>query len=358
MQFGTSVDRARSANREHAKRTRARKKSALIIMQDRLENLKEEADELQHLLIRSKTADILLGFSKIGPSPFDNTAKENIAVTGQVTEGSISEDPDSDSSYGQQTNAATEIEGSFQTDSGRDTKKRKIEQAGLQRMPSSGTLKKLGIKRASSSISLSDLSARVSDAELDHSTEREGSPHSQTSCSDSTGSSFKDSDLVKSHHYSIGSLTPVPASPHKGNESIIDKLRSHVRTEIRQQAEPTRKNISSGLDVKLEMADDEVDASVSVTDEAAADQHCQGRPRSGSVFISEYPADLPKGSKSQVLKKERNRVHAKLTRDRKKLFTTKMSEVIAYLEQENKRRRQKLVELGVFGAETDDARNY
>lgn len=42
-------------------------------------------------------------------------------------------------------------------------------------------------------------------------------------------------------------------------------------------------------------------------------------------------------------RKERNRMHAKLTRDRKKLFTTKISQMISKLEKQNKLMYQKLV---------------
>ena len=52
------------------------------------------------------------------------------------------------------------------------------------------------------------------------------------------------------------------------------------------------------------------------------------------------------GLQSQDLKKERNRLHAKLTRDRKKLFTSKMAEMITYYQQQNKKRREVLVENG------------
>jgi DNA-binding protein H-NS len=44
-------------------------------------------------------------------------------------------------------------------------------------------------------------------------------------------------------------------------------------------------------------------------------------------------------------RKERNRMHAKLTRDRKKLFTAKISETISELEAHNKLMRDKLINI-------------
>ena len=58
----------------------------------------------------------------------------------------------------------------------------------------------------------------------------------------------------------------------------------------------------------------------------------------GIEHTSPQLKSMSEGKKSQE-QKERNRLHAKLTRDRKKLFTSRMEDMIAYLEKQNKRAR-------------------
>lgn len=44
----------------------------------------------------------------------------------------------------------------------------------------------------------------------------------------------------------------------------------------------------------------------------------------------------------EIYRKERNRMHAKLTRDRKKLFTSRMQQLISSLERENLAMKKRL----------------
>jgi len=50
-----------------------------------------------------------------------------------------------------------------------------------------------------------------------------------------------------------------------------------------------------------------------------------------------------------MYRKERNRIHAKLTRDRKKLFTSRMQQMINSLERQNTSMRNRLKALARIG---------
>jgi hypothetical protein len=111
------------------------------------------------------------------------------------------------------------------------------------------------------------------------------------------------------------------ASQGKKNVSIIDELRHQVQAEFKEWSKTgthqngNRSNLNS------------LERSMTL-------KGPQMRGKSG-------------GQMSQHIKKERNRLHAKLTRDRKKVFTSKMVEMIAYIERQNKKRREILVQMGV-----------
>lgn len=333
----------RAKNREHAKRTRQRKKALLSGMEDRLEGLKKEADDLQQLLIRSKTASILLGFANPNQS---ESAKMTIKISegpGKVSDGEHSTDSscgsdsvgmDSDGGGANQSGNECQWNEESCTESNQGSKKRKVSAAGLTRSPSTRTLKKLGIPRSTSSISISELSsAQATDNDEKHFDEGGTTDHERGGSPTSRG--------FDSGAYS-GSTFP-GTNKDNSNPSIIDKLRWHVRSEIRQSQH------DSSYDEVEEPGYEPDGSTTSILVAEVADM--VKRERSASVIVSECldsHEDMSDGEKSQFLKKERNRIHAKLTRDRKKLFTTKMSEIIAYLEQENEKRRQKLVELGVL----------
>jgi len=61
---GTTIDRHKERNREHAKRTRLRKKELTEAMKLKLHDLQREAADLQQLLQENATANILIGLGE------------------------------------------------------------------------------------------------------------------------------------------------------------------------------------------------------------------------------------------------------------------------------------------------------
>jgi len=228
----SKAEKNRERNREHAKRTRQRKKEMIEGMKMRLLDLQREAARLEQLLEESNTANILLCLS-VRPE----SAEEGINIAGLPAELVTSE-------------------------------------------------------------SVEDLQAKIS----------------------------------------------------KGN--IIDHLRQRVRAEAAQQREKQLDHVSSSTESNDMDADQQAIGMYHPSFQSYTATYKAGQEIDFHAMEQDanHPADnfggvdinLKTGMTTEDIKRERNRMHAKLTRDRKKLFTSRMQQTIQALERHNQMIRSRL----------------
>ena len=161
-----------------------------------------------------------------------------------------------------------------------------------------------------------------------------------------------------SSSYLNASSTILPAALIKGN--IIDHLRTSIRAETAsksnnhncdQSVESCESSGGGGAGTKRQRTasfssavSDDFDADCDDLESVAshnttADKHLNDSNCADDLDTAEekhLSGSLDKSSvEFHTLRKERNRIHAKLTRDRKKLFTSRMQQMIALLERQN-----------------------
>lgn len=111
--------------------------------------------------------------------------------------------------------------------------------------------------------------------------------------------------------------------------NIIAQLRNKVRSEA---AEHFKSRSSSSDYFTSDFCAEET------FDNDAMEAACDGESRDSEVGASDTNDPDAKKSPSQLIdniRKERNRMHAKFTRDRKKLFTSELQQLISSLERQN-----------------------
>eukprot|EP01040_Poterioochromonas_malhamensis_P014610 gene14610-16192_t len=123
----------------------------------------------------------------------------------------------------------------------------------------------------------------------------------------------------------------VPMSLMKGN--IIDQLRQKVRVEASKNFNKDQYifSTSNSTSQMMEEGDEDDDSSVEPNNKPVSSS-------SSSTHSDEVDNEVQN-------RRARNRMHAKLTRDRKKLFTNKMQETILLLESRNQQLRCQLDQL-------------
>ena len=327
---------------------------------------------LQQLIVENKTANILLTFgdetdsekplSKAGSN--EKAAKKSREPTDSglsSVDGHTSHDQDSNSDRNA-TNSGNEEDNQSETD--RSTASSKKRARGVLRVVGQPLRRNDSIHFAS----ISDMSImnteqtenavkrlRRGTSSGDSSGgdygeyKRNASPHSQ-----SNGKSLNDTDPLNSSRYS-------DSAKGKPGESIIEVLRSQVRAEAKVWSVAALSKLKSpGAGVASVPSETGYEAddpdfishsgggTVVSTASVDNDDISSGDYTStvGIEHTSPQLKSMSEGKKSQE-QKERNRLHAKLTRDRKKLFTSRMEDMIAYLEKQNKKRRDILVQMGI-----------
>mmetsp|Transcript_12173 Transcript_12173/g.11008 ORF Transcript_12173/g.11008 Transcript_12173/m.11008 type:complete len:336 (-) Transcript_12173:223-1230(-) len=153
-----------------------------------------------------------------------------------------------------------------------------------------------------------------------------------------------------------------PSILSKGN--IIDQLRSNVRAEAAQfkrnyssQSSTHSSNMISSLNSldnnhfnKSESFDQYSDAlsegSVENDHLSLDDPVANKRWRNGNELTESNMDKKASIEEMDIIRKERNRMHAKLTRDRKKLFTSRLQQLVNSLERQNTIMKMKLQNSG------------
>ena len=243
------MEKHRERNREHAKRTRLRKKVAMNGMKSKLLELQRESIHLQKMMDERNTANILLAFS-----------------------------------------------------SSTDTSRRP---------------------------SYDDLTTLVPE-------------------NDDTNSIVSSGDIIEQLRSSVRQEIHSGPSPHD-DFGISSGSNKRIRRDSTFSTEISEENSVNMVEFQEEI--DALDSDNEDGDNLAMDDHhhaYQPFPEStvnwktGTVVNAQGNERRLSDAEMYQFRKERNRIHAKMTRDRKKLFTSRMQKLIAMLEQQNAKIRHRL----------------
>lgn len=144
-------------------------------------------------------------------------------------------------------------------------------------------------------------------------------------------------------HTSISSsgtntIAPITTPPEIWKGNLVEYIRNMVRSEANLHKNPTQILVP---DPSSKSSSDNGDAK---TDKEKTDSNSDfGSDNEDGEFepeqdVEKDPGDYGSGNKNvdtDGLRRERNRMHAKLTRDRKKLFTSRVQQMIKSLERQN-----------------------
>jgi len=277
------IEKSRERNREHAKRTRLRKKALIEGMKGKLLDLQTEAAKLQQLFEESNTANILLCLStKSDPS--------NLDMKKSTSEISL---------YSSTDELLKQNDNGFKSDN--PVRGNIIEQ--LRSRVRAEAAQQLLVNAARSK------------------------PHATSSA--------------------LGSLTPKTATTPLGLQIPGMTFESDGHSLESDSAE-----IEFNVSDKLPMDLDDVE-----TDDGEGEEFETMQPvaegvvnwKNGTMVLSEGSVRKLSQKEIEMYRKERNRIHAKLTRDRKKLFTSRMQQMINSLERQNTSMRNRLKALAQIG---------
>jgi hypothetical protein len=280
------IEKSRERNREHAKRTRLRKKALIEGMKGKLLDLQTEAAKLQQLFEESNTANILLCLStKSDPSNLDTLKKSTSEI----------------SLYSSTDELLKQNDNGFKSDN-----------------PVRGNI----IEQLRSRV-------RAEAAQQVLVNAARSKPHATSSSSAS------------------GSLTPKTATTPLGLQIPGMTFESDGHSLESDSAE-----IEFNVSDKLPMDLDDVE-----TDDGEGEEFETMQPvaegvvnwKNGTMVLSEGSVRKLSQKEIEIYRKERNRIHAKLTRDRKKLFTSRMQQMINSLERQNTSMRNRLKALAQIG---------
>ena len=260
------IEKSRERNREHAKRTRLRKKALIEGMKGKLMDLQNEAAKLQQLFEESNTANILLCLStKSDPSNLDVVKKSNSETSLYSSTDELLKQND-----GNQMSGRGNI----------------IEQLRSR------------VRAEAAQQSLVNASRNK--------------PHSGSS---SLGPS--------------GSTTPKTATPLGLQIPAIS-------------FESDGHSVASDAEIDDVESDEDFETMQPVAEGVV-------NWKNGTMVLSEGSVRKLSQKEIDMYRKERNRIHAKLTRDRKKLFTSRMQQMINSLERQNSSMRNRLKALAQLG---------
>lgn len=153
-----------------------------------------------------------------------------------------------------------------------------------------------------------------------------------------------------SHSTSEGASGELSPTALKGN--IIEQLRTKVRREAKQAPPavlpPPPSTLLQKRQRSASVTSQSGDEGDGFDDDLEWDGHVPGHEDVADdgaelILVGAHVRGAPAGEDLASYKKERNRVHAKLTRDRKKIFTCRLQQMIASLEQQNSAMRRQLV---------------
>lgn len=157
----------------------------------------------------------------------------------------------------------------------------------------------------------------------------------------------------------------LPSNLSTGN--IIDHLRSTIRAETASRSQhlfDQSSNSSKSMTSPLTKSSHPRSSSFSFssneghlasTEDFDDDDDDAGSQLSAPTTTNASNMVDPKSDEFHIMRKERNRIHAKLTRDRKKLFTARMQQLISTLEKQNHLMRYRLARSHQLGDMTSGA---
>jgi len=279
------IEKSRERNREHAKRTRLRKKALIEGMKGKLLDLQNEAAKLQQLFEESNTANILLCLStKSDPSNLDTLKKSTSEI----------------SLYSSTDELLKQNDNGFKSDN-----------------PVRGNI----IEQLRSRV-------RAEAAQQVLVNAARSKPHSTSSSSAS------------------GSLTPKSATTPLGLQIPGMTFESDGHSLESDSAE-IEFNGSDKLPMDLDIETDDGEGEEFETMQPVAEGVVNWK--NGTMVLPEGSVRKLSQKEIEMYRKERNRIHAKLTRDRKKLFTSRMQQMINSLERQNTSMRNRLKALAKIG---------
>lgn len=281
------AERNRERNREHAKRTRLRKKEMIEGMKARLLDLQREAAELEQLLEESNTANILMHLSvKMANG---GTVDDAAAMAAEM-----GDKPDPHKLVLPKGNIVDQLRHRVRAEAAQSMKK-----AGDGSLPAGGA-KTAGANQRSASHT---------------------SDHPASTSSEDRFSKVKEEETLSNANTSKASdsLDSEKSSNENGSGQEEDsRSRSHPPPPLSKSFATWSKEEAERL-----VGEHMGDLGDGVDDDD--DHH-----------------DLKQTGSPETVKRERNRMHAKLTRDRKKLFTHRMQQLIQALERNNVMMRERL----------------
>lgn len=322
---GKSNEASKAKNRLHAKATRKRKRDNILLMKERLYELVNEGEVLTNSFREHQTANILL---HLGAKQERRSLADVVAYTGEQVV--VEEDCEDVGSHVNIVNFEEEVE--------------KVERE--EQLASSNS-------SHSSPLTSHEPSPCTSDSEESYLLMNlKKSPglnimRKNKSCYNATLNKFTASGMTRSpvRAHDMVSLTCMPSL---SDLQDLNQQYSAVSKTLKQHFEPNSMNINddgtSSSNKKSKARHDIVDilrndvrneaqrwktTEVSVEAAAVANNH---RNKNGI-------------SPDVVFHRERNRLHAKYTRDRQKLFCKRIEEMSSFLEERNARTRDLLCQL-------------
>jgi len=287
------IEKSRERNREHAKRTRLRKKALIEGMKGKLLELQNEASKLQQLFEQNNTANILLCLStKSDPSHLDPIKRSA-----------------SDVSIYSLTDELVKQNDSYKSENPILVRGNIIEQLRSR-------------VRAEAAQQLLVNAAR--NKPHNHNNNNTSTPKSSTVTTTPMGLQIPGLSFDNDGH-SLGSdSAEIEFNSNVDNNNLIgDKLPMElddVETDDGEDFE-TMQPVAEGV----------------------------VNWKNGTMVLSEGIVRKLSPKEIEMYRKERNRIHAKLTRDRKKLFTSRMQQMINSLERQNSSMRNRLKALAQIG---------
>eukprot|EP01036_Dinobryon_divergens_P024767 gene24767-33244_t len=320
-----SVEKNRERNREHAKRTRLRKKVMLEGMKERLLFLQNQNASLEQLIEESRTANILLGLSVTENNPMKQVDLSNkSSISGEDSDYLLNLDLGVDESKGNITKGKRIGSRNNKIFSIRDG-----DGSALTPLGSSGSL---AVTKGANIVEQLRYRVRLEAAQKN------------LSLPSPSGSSVAGVGKEKSDSLSVTSSASSSSRAGEG-EGGGDREKEFFPPESQAGASTAHDSSSRNFHRRVRRcpADDPPDEE-DLDNTAEVTPACQKRNRDrpeeeedddDDHGVSSGLDDKETKWDSDTQKKERNKMHARQTRNRKKMFTSKMQETIQLLERKN-----------------------
>lgn len=282
------IEKSRERNREHAKRTRLRKKALIEGMKGKLLELQNEAAKLQQLFEESNTANILLCLStKSDPSHLDAIKRS----PSEISLNSVTDELLKQSDTYIKSENPISVRGNIIE----QLRSRVRAEAAQQLLVNAARSKPQNVSTSkSSSSTTTPVGLQIPGLSFDND-------------GHSLGSDSADIEFIS----------------NVDNNLITDKLPMELDDVESDEGEDfeTMQPVAEGV----------------------------VNWKNGTMVLSEGSVRKLSPKEIEMYRKERNRIHAKLTRDRKKLFTSRMQQMINSLERQNTSMRNRLKALARIG---------